>query len=189
MSEKRYSWTDAYRVAAVVAQELRPACSRVQIAGSLRRHKPDVGDVEILYIPTMDIEPDPEDLFANRTVSLADGRIEGLIRAGVLEKRKNVNGSEIFGEKNKLMRHIGTGIPVDLFAATEENWFNYLVCRTGPLESNIRICEAAQSKGWKWNPYGVGFSNTDGETRRMESEVAVFAFVGLPYHEPAGRIK
>lgn len=186
--QRRYPWEEAYKVAAIIAQELRPVCARVQIAGSLRRHKPDVGDVEILYVPITRTEPDPEDLFANRTVNLADARIEELIRAGVLEKRKNANGSEVFGEKNKLARHVGSGIPVDLFSATEENWFNYLVCRTGPSQSNIRICEAAIHKGWKWNPYGEGFSNAEGESRRMESEEAVFAFVGLRYHEPAGRI-
>jgi len=186
MGEKRYPWDQAYTVAAIIAQELRPACLRVQIAGSLRRHKPDVGDVEILYIPKTEDENDPSDLFRSMEVNLAEIRIEGMERAGTLEKRKNKIGAVTYGPLNKLMRHIGTGIPVDLFSATEENWYNYLVCRTGPADSNVRICQAAQCKGWKWNPYGEGFSR-GGETRRMESEREVFAFVGLPYREPGRR--
>jgi DNA polymerase/3'-5' exonuclease PolX len=188
VSDKRYPWEQAYTVAACIAQELRPVCERVQIAGSLRRHKPDVGDIEILYIPVVHEEPDPADMFRSIMVSLADGRIDGMIRAGILEKRLNVNGSAMFGEKNKLMRHIATGIPVDLFAATRENWYNYLVCRTGPSESNVRICEAAISKGWHWNPYGAGFTARNRDCVVMDSEEAVFAFVGLPYREPARRI-
>jgi len=92
----------------------------------------------------------------------------------------------MYGRKNKLMLHRATGLPVDLFAATEDNWWNYLVCRTGPADSNMRICTAAQSKGWKWNPYGAGFSR-DGKVVAMTSEQEVFAFVGLPYTNPEHR--
>lgn len=45
----------------------------------------------------------------------------------------------MWGEKNKLAVHVRTGIPVDFFAATEANWWNYLVCRTGGEQNNIAI--------------------------------------------------
>jgi DNA polymerase/3'-5' exonuclease PolX len=125
-------------------------------------------------------------MFAIITVNLADETIAALEKSGTLERRKNVNGSEMYGPKNKLMRHRASGMPVDLFAATPENWWNYLVCRTGPADSNRRICMAAQDRGWEWNPYGAGFSR-DSETRAMESEAEVFAFVGLPYAQPEDR--
>lgn len=187
MSEKRYPWEQAYAVAATIAQALRPVCARAVIAGSLRRHKPAVGDVEILYVPIMQEEPDPSNMFATRLVSLADGCIEGLERSSVLKRRLNSLGHETFGPKNKLMQHVGTGIPVDLFAATEENWFNYLVCRTGPAELNARIATLAQGKGWKWNPYGPGFSCLNSKLHLVRTEQDVFDFVGLPYREPARR--
>jgi DNA polymerase/3'-5' exonuclease PolX len=88
-------------------------------------------------------------------------------------------------------------MPLDLFTCTRENFFNYLVCRTGGAESNIKICEAARARGWKWNPYGNGFSRpasthfaSNGETiqtpdvHTVTSECEVFEFVGLPYLEP-----
>ena len=183
----RYSWALAYEVAAFIRMQLHPGCERIEIAGSLRRRKPDVGDIEILYIPIMQEEPDPADMFATRNVVLADGRILGMEKAGILARRKNSLGREMYGPLNKLLVHVASGIPVDLFAATAENWFNYLVCRTGPADSNTRICMAAQRLGWKWNPYGVGFTSAGGEVRRMDSERAVFAFVDLPYHEAEGR--
>lgn len=184
----------AMSVAAGLCSALKNASERLVVAGSLRRRKATVGDVEILYIAKSGVIQDPEDMFASKKVNLADVRISTLERVGILERRKNVNGSEMYGPKNKLMRHVETGLPVDLFAATMENWFNYLVCRTGPADSNMRIAIAAQERGWKWNPYGAGFSRggpLTGEpvqTRAMSSEEEVFAFVGLPFLEPALRL-
>lgn len=182
----RFSNAVGMKVAAELCAALKPVCERLIVAGSLRRRKPTVGDVEILYIGKTEVRQDPADMFASITVNLADEAIAALEKSGVLERRKNVNGSEMYGPKNKLMRHRASGLPVDLFAATAENWWNYLVCRTGPADSNTRICMAAQDRGWKWNPYGAGFSR-DGEIRAMESEAEVFAFVGLPYAQPEER--
>jgi hypothetical protein len=47
-----------------------------------------------------------------------------MVAGGILERRLNALGHETYGPKYKLMRH-ASGIPVDLFAATEESWFNY----------------------------------------------------------------
>jgi DNA polymerase/3'-5' exonuclease PolX len=192
MNEKpRWPHADGMTVAAEVCAALQPFCERIIVAGSLRRGKPTVGDVEILYIGLTESRPDPEDMFATIVVNLADEAIAELERGGVLERRRNVNGSEMFGPKNKLMRHRASGMPVDLFAATRENWWNYLVCRTGPAESNTRIATAAQHRGWKWHPYGAGFSreNEDGEPEDfiVTCEEDVFRFVGLPFTEPRYR--
>lgn len=182
----RFTNAVGMEVAAELCAALKPACERLIVAGSLRRRKPTVGDVEILYIGKTEVRRNPADMFASVTVNLADESIAALENSGVLERRKNVAGSEMYGPKNKLMRHRASGLPVDLFAATAKNWWNYLVCRTGPAASNIRICMAAQDRGWKWNPYGAGFSRGS-EHRAMESEAEVFAFVGLPYAQPEER--
>jgi DNA polymerase/3'-5' exonuclease PolX len=187
MREQRYPWPQAWIVAEEICDRLRAGCSRIVIAGSLRRRRPDVGDIEILYIPVIYTAPDPKDLFAVQTVNSADIRIRAMEAGGILDRRLNFLGRQAYGPKNKLVRHIASGIPVDLFAATEENWFNYLVCRTGPADLNTRICMAAKEKGWKWNPYGAGYSNAAGEIQRMDSEAAVFSFVGMEYLEPERR--
>ncbi len=162
---------------------LSPCTERIIFAGSLRRKKPDVGDVEILYIPKQGLA-DVGELFETPK-NLADVAIEALLRQFVLRKRKNVNGYETFGPKNKLLRHVLSGIPVDLFAATPENWWNYFVCRTGGAGSNVLIAERAKARGYKWNPYGCGFTRlADGEAIPMDSEEAVFRFVGLRCEEP-----
>lgn len=191
MSKPKFPRAVAESVALELLSAMSFASHRAVIAGSIRRLKPLVGDIELLYIPRIEQLP-ARDLFGQDipTRNLAESVIADWLARGVLKKRLNVNGSEMWGEKNKLAVHCATGIPVDLFAATEANWFNYLVCRTGPGESNIRIASAAQRKGWMWNPYGEGFSRGSGLGREriaVTSEREVFEFVGLPYLEPEKR--
>lgn len=85
------------------------------------------------------------------------------------------------------MVHRASRIPVDLFATTREAWFNYLVCRTGPAESNTAIANAAIAKGWKWHPYDSGFTDQEGNWVYVRAERDVFDLVGLPYHAPPDR--
>jgi DNA polymerase/3'-5' exonuclease PolX len=195
--KQRWPWEVAHAVAQEILRSLDGFVARSQIAGSLRRKKARVGDVEILYIPKISLVKDPSSLFGELVeVSMTDATLQALEALGILAKRKNVKGAEMFGEKNKLMVHVKSGIPVDLFAATEENWFNYLVCRTGGAENNVAIASAAQRKGWKWNPYGAGFSREAHEgpygpvaaaAHQVKSEEEVFKFVGLPYRPPMER--
>lgn len=156
------------------------------VAGSLRRGKPDVGDIEFLYVPRIVEQDDPADFFSREKVNLVTTAILDLERTGIIERRKSKTGSTMFGPQNKYLRHIGTGIPIDFFETTEANWYNYLVCRTGPAESNTAIAMAAQRKGWQWTPYGQGFQQGR-NIHPVNSEEEVFEFVGLPYREPRER--
>jgi len=165
-----------------LVEALEPACERVAIAGSLRRCLPRVGDIEIVYVPK--IGPAiPEGKLFEEPTDLAARAIVWLESAGVFERRLNVNGSETFGPKNKLLRHCPSGIPVDLFATDARCWFNYLVCRTGPASFNIRVAQRARELGWMWHPYGDGFSRS-GSAREITSEEDLFQFLGWPFLEP-----
>lgn len=176
--KKKYPRQQAELVAKQIGSLLKPACSRIIVAGSLRRGSPLVGDVELVYIPKKETRPSPEDFFSQVDVNLADEIILRLEKEGVLERRTNVNGSTMFGAKNKLMRHRETGIPVDLFATTEDFFFNYLVCRTGPAEQNVIIATRAKTRGYSWNPYRAGFYR-NGEVVSIGKEEHVFRFVGM----------
>lgn len=185
MSKTKYPRSAALAVAKELC-DLQRLCDRLICAGSLRRRKLEVGDVEILYIPKFATVPDG--LFDQKRVSLVDVALDEMLKAGIIAKRRNVNGSEMWGEKNKLAVHVASGIPVDFFATTEASWFNYLVCRTGGAENNRQIAMAANNKGWTWNPYGGGFTDEHGQIVPVKSEQDVFVLVGLPYREPWERI-
>lgn len=190
MSDKRkFPRAEAVAVAKEFCDALKRGCERLIVAGSLRRRRLEVGDVEILYIPKMrTVELPAENLFdppGTAQIDEVDAYLDWLLEQGVIRQRLNVNGGTAWGEKNKLAVHVGSGIPVDFFATTEGCWFNYLVCRTGGQETNVRIASAAKAKGWRWNPYEAGFSHLgSGEHFDVKSERDVFEFVGLPYREP-----
>ena len=185
-AKTNFSFRDASNIARCFARYLKTKCDRFIFAGSLRRQKAIVNDIEILYIPSFASEPDPLDLFGSMAkVNTTDRALEALLAAGILAKRPNKNGALTWGDKNKLAIHLESGIGIDFFSATPSNYFNYLVCRTGGSETNVSICQAAIKIGWKWNPYGEGFSRVNpNEIHSCETERAVFDFVGLEYREP-----
>lgn len=166
-----------YKQALDIAEELRdklaPACERIIIAGSLRRLKSEVGDIELLAIPTYYM-----------LVDRLDQAIKELIANGILDYRLNTRGSRVYGPKNKLLIHKATGIPVDIFSTTSENWWVALVVRTGSKESNIAIAKAAHKYNLHLLAYGAGFQKTDGSVIVCHSEQEVFETVGLDYLQP-----
>ncbi len=185
MADKpKFPRADALAATREILAVLQPACRELIVAGSLRRRREAVGDIEILYIATTREQAKAGTFWDRETVNLADLAIAELEAGGILERRENALGSTMFGPKNKLMRHRASGIPVDLFAADRGNWFNYLVCRTGPKESNIRLASAARARGLEWHPYGPGFTGRDGRWIHPDSEAAVFEIAGLDYKEP-----
>lgn len=184
MAKTKFPFEQAIAIAQSIEQILAPACDRIIIAGSLRRQRPAVGDIEILYIPKY--REIREGLFDTALVNEADEILTRLLDERCITKRRNEKGSEMWGDKNKFARHEASGIPVDFFSACEACWFNYLVCRTGPSESNIRIAAKAKDRRWKWRPYGSGFQSGQ-QHWHVSSEREVFDFLELPYLEPKDR--
>jgi DNA polymerase/3'-5' exonuclease PolX len=184
--KKKYPYAEAMAVAKELCELLAPFCERIIIAGSLRRRRAKVGDVEIVFIPK--VAEEKEDLFGTKRVSLADRRLDWLLNGGVIAKRPNVNGAAAWGDKNKLGLHVASGIPVDFFTTSERAWFNYLVCRTGGRINNTNIAVAAKRQGLMWHPYSYGFaSRSTGNMLVVKSEKDVYAFAGLKYLEPHQR--
>lgn len=190
MSEKK-KWQCGFaeRIADGLLSKLVPCCDRFEIAGSIRRGKPMVGDVELLYIPTL-IAGKPVDMFSPPPmVNLTDNIIEELLADKLLGKRLNVNGHIAgWGPNNKLAVHIPTGLPIDLFATTAENWYVSLVIRTGGKDTNLMLTTGANKKNLTLNAYGCGVTNrATGEVTKANSEREVFELCGVEYREPEDR--
>lgn len=187
-SSSKFLYADAMEVAQKFVEFLEPHCTRIVIAGSLRRKKQLVSDIEILFVTKQGVTMEPGDLFGPRQVAAwrADLALEALLNTGVIEKRLNKNEHPTWGEKNKLAVHVASGIPVDFFATTEDCFFNALVVRTGPAALNREIATRAIERGWEWHAYGNGFTRAR-ETKRVKCERDVFEHVGLPYKEPWDR--
>ena len=166
----------ARAIAEELKRQLEPGVEWITIAGSIRRQKPQVGDIELLCVPLY---------YAGDTgrVDLLDYELKNLLSKGILDYRLNKRGSRVYGSKNKLMVHLPSGIGIDIFSTTADCWPVALVVRTGGKATNQRIAMAAIRRGWHLQAYGAGFSTPDGDVV-CKSERDVFEFVDLPYLEP-----
>lgn len=182
----RWSATIARRVADELVAALAPRCEQICIAGSLRRGKAEVGDIEVLYVPRLGLVRSPGELFP-KPGSLANELLEQWLTQEVLLKRPNKNGVTAWGPLNKLAKHSASGINVDLFATTREHWFVSLVVRTGSAELNTHLAASARKHGIELHAYGVIERTATGEQIIPASEREVFELCGVPYREPALR--
>jgi DNA polymerase/3'-5' exonuclease PolX len=178
----------ARHIANELVEALRSRCEQVCIAGSLRRGKAEVGDIEILYVPRLGLVRSSGELFP-KLGSMADELIEEWLTKDVLAKRPNKQGHTTWGRLNKLATHAPSGVNVDLFETTRERWFISLVVRTGSAEMNTKLAASALRQGLKLH---VGANAAIERTATDEqivpqSEREVFELVGVPYREPAER--
>lgn len=188
MSDKvQYSRAAALSLAVKIQEKLRPLCQpdRCEIVGSIRREKPTVGDIEILYVPI--IRKVRVDMFHENDADAADDQLNDWLRQGIFAKRLNVRGHETWGPKNKHALHVKSKIPVDLFATTEENWWVSLVIRTGSKDTNLRLTTGANAQNARLNAYGCGVTFSDSSIVRATSERHVFELCNVPYLEPNQR--
>lgn len=187
---KRYPHAVALSVANELVATLAPYCERIVIAGSLRRQKPDVGDIEILYVPKIGVGVKPGEMLESE-INWADAEIKRLETPGCLnylQRRLSADGKQSWGPKNKLAVHWQSGIPVDLFVTSLSNWWVSLVIRTGSTETNLRLTTGARQRGRSLLAYGCGVKDlATGEVLSAASEQDIFYLCGVPYLEPTDR--
>ena len=158
-TEKRVLLGYALPLAEGIRDKLRESglFKEVEIAGSLRRGKETIGDIDILGIS--DRPHDAADAFA----SLPD--VEEVLAKG--PKKTSVR--------------LADGVQVDLRIVPAESFGAALQYFTGSQAHNIRLRERAVSLGFKLNEYGV-FKGEERVAGRTEEEV--YKALGLPWIPP-----
>jgi DNA polymerase (family 10) len=165
--------TQAQRLALTVMSELLPYCEKIEIAGSVRRERNQVNDLDLVLIPKNGLDP----------------IIKRMTRSCV-----PVTGGKVFDSRN-LTYTTKTGVQIDLFIAhgevvdlvsrTPSNLGAVYLCRTGSMQHNIQLCNLALSKGLKFAPYrGVVKGN---EIIASKTEADIYHALDLPYREPTER--
>lgn len=157
-----------------LVQELGPACDRITVAGSVRRRKPMVGDIELLCVPAGD------GLFQ---LDRLDQAVQELMGRGILAFRLNKLGNRTYGRLNKLLIHVSSAIPVDIFSASMENYGMALFVRTGSAEFNVKAMARLKALGTPGHAYG-GITGPDGREIPCPDEQTVFRHLGWRYLEP-----
>jgi|GEM_PF-686355 len=193
--KRKFPLADAHSLALEMmmssGHNLAEKCERWKIAGSIRRKKALVSDIEIIFIPKLrEFVPPQLEMFPAETVmvSTMDERIDELLKKGILALRPSVTGSTMCGPLVKLLVHVPSEIPIDFFGCSDPTWTTTLVSRTGGKESNLELARRAISLGFNWQAGGVGFSRKSDEVEfPIFSEAEAFHFVGMDYLPPEQR--
>ena len=161
--------TQATQIAERIRAELAPFCERIEIAGSIRRRKSEVGDIEIVCIPrTYEIGL----LFGELIL-----RDQGF--CSQVERWPMIKG---LASGKYTQRLLPEGIYLDLFMARAENWGLIYAIRTGSAEYSHRVL----ASGWVRN----GYHSVDGMLIKgfhkipVREECELFDLIGLPWREP-----
>ncbi len=185
-------WAEAHAVATELVGLLADACERIEIAGSIRRRKGEVHDIEIVAISRVAWSSAAGlwgDVDTTNWFSL-DALVGDLIRDGLLTPRAveihrrdgMVETGQRMGDAYKAL--VYRGMPVDLFITDQDRWGCIYALRTGPGDWNTRLVTECRRH---WRRVEDGRVLYHNRVIPTPSEEAFFAALGVPWVEPADR--
>lgn len=140
-----------------------PSLEKIDFAGSYRRRRETVGDLDILVVSE---EPDQVmDRFATFP------GVQELIARG----------------ETKMSVRLANAFQVDLRVVEGRCWGAALQYFTGSKEHNVHVRSIAKTKGLKISEYGVFAEGDDKVAIAGEDEVGLYAAIGMPWVPPSLR--
>jgi DNA polymerase (family X) len=139
------------------------ALQRLDFAGSYRRGKETVGDLDILVIS------DDSEAVMNHFAKFPS--IQETLARG----------------DTKMSVRVTDAFQVDLRVVAEKSWGAALQYFTGSKEHNVRLRGLAKAKGMKINEYGVFDAKDESRVLAGADEQAIYALVGMPWVPPEMR--
>ena len=179
---------DALRDAEAFRALFPPSCyKRWEFAGSLRRQRPEVGDVEHVVEPAFELRQDPLGMFDNPVpYNLLFGRLDLCVASEefVAKHLYGVTGYR-WGEKYRGVDF--RGFLHEIWCADEFNWGNILLIRTGPDSYSKQFVDTLR-KGQNYRQQdGYLIHVASGERVRCPDEQTYCQFARLPYVRPEDR--
>lgn len=175
---------EAALVATAIVETLRPACERIEIAGSIRRRKPEVSDIELVCVPRLVDGPSVDLFAAPPKESLLDIFLLDLERSGRLVQHPT---SRADGERYKKRWAPRAGMQVDLFIVPPggpAEWGVIFAIRTGPADYSARAVTALHDHGLRSVDGRILRGN---EVMPCPEEADFFRLAGLPLLPPEER--
>lgn len=156
---------------------IAPACQRIEVAGSLRRHKAEVGDIEIVAVPRpiLNLLGEPSE----------QTEVDALIADWPVTFTKN-------GAKYKQFVIAGTSgaeYQVDLFLPLPACWAVVYMIRIGSSDFSRRMVTGQSAGGYKPDHYSVNEGRVWEAGRALEvaEEGDLFDLWGMDFVAPEER--
>ena len=180
--EQTLPLTRARHYAQKCAEWLAPHCHRIEIAGSIRRSRPQCGDLDLVVIPKVDITADLLGARSTLTNHLHDFLVKYV-------KEHAQEAAWLQGEDQPEGKIWSLKLPraqLDLFPATEANWGAAFLSRTGSTEHNIWLARRCQDRRMAYKP-GLGIIDAKGNLLPAATEEQIYNAVGLHGIAPHNR--
>lgn len=155
-------------------QKLMPYCERIEVAGSIRREKSDVKDIELICIPKL-VQTN-EDMFQPTY-----GRMPEFVQ--IVNSWTRIKGDPAEGKY--CARQLPEGIQLDLFICSAENWGYQLALRTGPALFSKRMVNRLRECGYGCRNGNVYFRDS---IHPIEDEREVYKLMREQYVPPKFRM-
>jgi len=143
---------------------LEPCCERIAVAGSIRRKRSEVRDIDLVIIPN----------------SLSALGIT-LSRYGEILTKKRIDS------KTRIIKYRFRGVLVEIYIANPQNWPMLLLVRTGSASHNQMLAMRARSMGRKFKANGEGILDADGRRISGDTEESIFEALRMKYVPPEER--
>ncbi|HEC88245.1 MAG TPA: DNA polymerase/3'-5' exonuclease PolX [Thermoplasmata archaeon] len=140
-----------------IIDEIKPYVKKIDLAGSIRRRKETIGDIDILAVSNN----------VEKVMNVFTGmkRVEKVLAKGI----------------TKSSIRLKSGVQVDLRVVEKESFGSALQYFTGSKEHNVELRKIAIKKGYKLNEYGL----FKGEERIAgENEKEVYKALGMQWIPP-----
>lgn len=164
----RFPLRVALKIALPILNDIRkiPGVQKAELAGSLRRKKETIGDIDIIVLA--------DTIYRKRIVNV----FTSLPRVAKVLAKGTTKASVIVKEKN---------IQVDLRLVNSYEYGATLLYLTGSKEHNIKLRTIAKERGYKINEYGI-FDAATNKRMAGETEEEMYAFLDLKYIPPEQRV-
>jgi DNA polymerase/3'-5' exonuclease PolX len=161
----------AQKLAERIAGEITGYCHQVEIAGSIRRRRPDCGDIDLVVLPKDGMLAALQERFKLHCKVHSEGRQNAIY---VLPNEVQVDVFFAYQQQ-------------DLLTPMTTNWGSLLLCRTGSTQHNIYLVQHAKMIDLIWRPYAGVFSTETGEFLAGVTERDIFTALRLDYVRPEER--
>jgi len=173
----------AVSVASEFLGELAPVCRRIEIAGSIRREKPEVNNIDLVAIPKVVQLQDLSGKAGILEENLLEMQLAHLYARGWFTVHSN--GPRV----KRLTRLIeGQAVPTTIRIADENSWWTTLLVTTGSHGHSIALSCRAFDRGMRLRGDGSGLFEADGTRVVVHSEEEIFTVLGLDYRPPSARL-
>jgi DNA polymerase/3'-5' exonuclease PolX len=156
-------FVQAKQLAEKARSELVPYCHRVEIAGSIRRQKPEVGDIELVVIPK-------------------GASLMGFVDA--VNRWPKIKGTP----KGKYTQREYHGMKLDLFICTPNTWACNFAIRTGSAEFSHSLAIRARQVGMCFKDARLWRHDMLGPIPDIIEELDVFKALRIDWVEPEERV-